>query len=416
MKDLRTLILAAGKGTRMKSSLPKVLHPVCGKTLIHYVIDVAHSVGSLKTCVVLGHQSEEVRKNFSPDIQVAIQKKLLGTADAVKCAEASFRGYKGHILILCGDTPLLRKATIRELIRRHKKSAAACTFLTAVVHDSTGYGRVIRGDRGVVMAIREETDASEYEKSIAEINVGVYCFKSEDLFSTIREIALNKNKKEFYLTDIVSIFADKGWKVETVETEAEEGLGVNSREDLAFAEGVLRRRILKDFMAQGVTIIDPQTTYIHADVKIGRDTVIKPCTIIEENVRIGANCSIGPFARIRPGTRIGDGAEVGNFVEVSRTQFGNASRVKHFSFLGDAFIGKDVNIGAGVVTANFDGVSKNKTSIADEAFIGSDSILVAPVRIGRKAVTGAGCVVTKGKTVPDGRVIVGVPGKILEKR
>lgn len=417
MKDLRTLILAAGKGTRMKSHLSKVLHPVCGRPLIQYVFDVAKSVGSLKTCIVLGHQNEQVREALGPGIQIAIQKKLLGTADAVRCAQAAFRGYKGHVLVLCGDTPLLRKPTIRELIRKHKKSGAACTFLTAVVHDSSGYGRVIRGEKGAVLAIREETDATDYEKNIAEINVGVYCFKSELLFAAIREVALNRNKREFYLTDVVSIFADKSLKIETVETEeAEEGLGVNSREDLAFAEGVLRKRILSDLMLQGVTIVDPQTTYIHADVKIGRDTVIHPCTFIEENVKIGAHCSIGPFARLRPGTRIADHAEVGNFVEISRTQFGSASRAKHFSFLGDSVIGKSVNIGAGVVTANYDGVEKNKTYIADQAFIGSDSVLIAPVKVGRRAVTGAGCVVTKGKTVPDGGVIVGVPGKILSKK
>ena len=417
MKDLRAIILAAGKGTRMKSETPKVLHPVCDKPILQYVLDITQSIGSLKTCVVLGHKSSLVKNYLGKNMATVIQKKLLGTADAVRCAQPALRNYRGQVLILCGDTPLLKKETVRALIAKHKRTNADCTFLTAVVEKPSGYGRIIRGDGRKAMAIREEKDASEYEKNIAEINVGVYCFNSDVLFENLKEIKVNEKKKEFYLTDIIEILSGKGLRVETLETDDyREGLGINSREDLAIAESVLRQRILSDFMLQGVTIIDPQTTSIDANVRIGQDTVIRPFTVIENNVRIGKNCSIGPFTHLRPGTRIGNGVEVGNFAEVSRTRLGNNSRMKHFSFLGDAEVGSNVNIGAGVVTANYDGKNKNKTQILDQAFIGSDSILVAPVRIGKKAMTGAGCVVTKGKRVPDGRIIVGVPGKILDKK
>lgn len=417
MKDLRTIILAAGKGVRMKSDIPKVLHQVCGRALIDYVLDVAQAAGSLRICVVLGHQNQRVQQHLSREVDVVLQKRLLGTADAVKGTAQHFRSYKGDVLILCGDTPLLRTETVKALIRKHKRTDAACTFLTAVIHDPQGYGRVLRGPNGRAFAIREEKDATEFEKNIVEINTGVYCFKSHILFSAIRDIPLNKKKKEFYLTDIIALLAEKGMRVETLETDdASEGLGVNTRGDLAVCERQIQKRIVQGFMSAGVTILDPQTTFIHADVKIGRDTVIRPFTVIEKDVRIGAKCTIGPFARLRPGTRIADKVEVGNFAEVSRTQLGPASVMKHFSFLGDAQVGRGVNIGAGVVTANYDGKAKNKTRILDEAFIGSDSILVAPVRIGKKAVTGAGCVVTKGKNIPDKGVVVGVPGRILAKK
>ncbi len=417
MKHLRAIVLAAGKGTRMKSSVPKVLHSVCGKPLITYVLDVVKAVGSLKSCVVLGHQNEKVQESLPKDFDVAIQDKLLGTADAVKCTEKFFKGYKGDVLILCGDTPLLREETIKALVKQHKKTDANCTFLTAVVEDSSGYGRILRGPDGKAVGIREENDATEYEKNIVEINVGVYCFKSEVLFREAKRIQINKKKKEFYLTDIVENLARQKLKIETVETEdPTEGLGVNTLEDLAVAGREIRNRIMRDLMLDGVTVIDPATTYIDADVRIGKDTIIRPFTVIEENVQVGSHCVIGPFARLRPGTKIGNHVEVGNFTEVSRTQMGDKTLMKHFSFLGDAQVGSGVNIGAGVVTANYDGQKKSKTQISNQAFIGSDSILVAPVKIGKKAKTGAGCVVTRGKTVPDGSVIVGIPGRVLDKK
>ncbi|MCR4337222.1 MAG: NTP transferase domain-containing protein, partial [Candidatus Omnitrophica bacterium] len=379
MKDLRTIILAAGKGTRMKSETPKVLHKISGRPLIDYVLEVAKAVGSLKICVVLGHQAEQVREHLGPAVSTVIQKKLLGTADAVKCAKEFCREYRGDVLILCGDTPLLRKESIRDLLQRHRRQKAACTFLTAVVEDSQGYGRVIRDGEKKVLAIREEGDATFDEKKIREINVGVYCFQSELLFKAVQEIGLNPTKKEFYLTDIIALFVQQGLMIETTQTDTpQEGLGVNTREGLAIVGSFMRENVLKNLMEQGVTIIDPLTTFIDHTVKIGTDTIIKPFTVIEENVKIGKKCLIGPFAHLRPETRIADGVEIGNFAEVSRSSVGEGSIMKHFSFLGDATVGKKVNIGAGVVTANFDGEKKHRTSIGDEAFIGSDSILVAP--------------------------------------
>jgi len=416
MKDLRAIILAAGKGTRMKSSIPKVLHRVCGKPMIDYVVNVARKTGSLKIAVVLGHQYREVRAYLGKNVNTVKQKRLVGTADAVKCAQPLFRNYRGDVLILCGDTPLLRTETIKELVRRHKKSGGVCTFLTAVVDQPRGYGRIIRGAQGVPMAIREENDATEMEKNIVEINVGAYCFKSQELFAILKEVRLNKKKKEFYLTDIIELLSERGQKVGTLETEdALEGLGINDRGDLARCERVLGQRVLTDLMRKGVTIRDPQSTFIDANVTIGVDTVIYPFTVIEENVKIGAKCSIGPFAHLRPGTQIKDHAVVGNFTEVSRSRLGPRTLMKHFGFLGDARVGSGANIGAGTVTANYDGRDKNLTVIGDQAFIGSDSILVAPVKIGKKARTGAGCVVVNRRTVPDGSTVVGVPARVLAK-
>lgn len=448
MKPLQTIILAAGRGVRMKSDTPKVLHPVCGKPIVQYVVDVARSLRSLKIYVVLGFKNEVVRRSLSQDLQVVIQKKLLGTADAVRCVQPFLKKFidlctindkkikkgakveiltasssnkekvsKGDVLILSGDTPLLTVETVRRVIQRHQSTGAACTFLTTDVDCPYGYGRIIRDQDDQVIAIREEKDASPLEKEISEINVGVYCFEAKILFEFLKAVKLNRKKKEFYLTDVIDLLAQKNAKIETIKTaDKREGLGVNTREDLSLAESLIRTKILRRFILNGVTIVDPQTTYINEDVKIGTDTVIRPFTVIEQNVRIGRRCKIGPFCHLRPGTRIADGVEVGNFTEVSRTEIGEGSLMKHFGFLGDAKLGRGVNIGAGTVTANFDGKNKNTTTILDGAFIGSDSILVAPVKIGKKAATGAGCVVAGGHNVPDGRVAVGIPARVIARR
>lgn len=417
MRNVRTVILAAGKGTRMKSDVPKVLHEACGKPIVEYVLDAAKAAGSLKTYVVVGYQGDAVKKQLGSGPIIVRQPKLSGTADAVRRVAGHLKNYRGDVLILCGDTPLLNKMVIRELVGKHKNSKAVCTFLTAAVGDPRGYGRIIRDERGKVAAIREDKDALDHERNIAEINVGVYCVQSRALFGALKRIRLNEKKKEFYLTDIIDLFYQDGSRIETVTTEDPvEGLGVNTKEDLAVAERVIREKILKNFMRDGVTIVDPATTYIDADVKIGKDTCIRPFTIIEKDVRIGDRCVIGPFARLRPGVRLGNGVEIGNFTEVSRTKIGNKTLMKHFSFLGDALVGSNVNIGAGTITANFDGARKNQTKIGNGAFIGSDSILIAPVKIGNKAVVGAGSVVTKGKVVPDGGIAVGVPAQIKARR
>ncbi len=401
----------------MRSDLPKVLHNVCGKPVVEYVADAARAVGSLKTYVVVGYKGELVKARLGAGFVTVNQPRLAGTADAVRRVERYLKSYRGDILILCGDTPLLNRAVVRDLVRRHKKSKAMCTFLTAAVPNPAGYGRVIRDGRAAVIAIREEKDASESERDINEINVGVYCVQSQALWKALRGVRLNPGKKEFYLTDIVAAFHENGLKVETVRTaDPTEGLGVNTKGELAVAEGIIRKRIIEDFMSQGVTVIDPSTTYIDASVRIGKDTCIRPFSFIEADVRIGERCVIGPFARLRPGARIGNEVEIGNFTEVSRTKIGNKTLMKHFSFLGDATVGSGVNIGAGTITANFDGRRKNPTKIGDGAFIGSDTVLIAPVRIGKKAVVGAGSVVTKGKNVPDRGIAVGVPARIQARR
>ncbi len=417
MKNLKTIILAAGQGTRMKSDIPKVLHPVAGRPMIQYVVDVARQIGSLKVYVVLGHQEKVVRRVLGKGLVIVVQKKLSGTAAAVKTTGAQLSSFAGDVLILCGDAPLVKVETVKKLIEQHRDSRAACTVLTTHVSVPQGYGRMIRDSGGNVVAIREEKDASLEEREITEINTGVYCFKARELFGGLKSVRLNLKKKEFYLTDIVDLLVKKGLGVCAVRTDdPREGLGINDREDLSVAENLMRRRILKKFMENGVGIVDPQNTYVAADAKIGRDTTIKPFTVIENNVTIGKNCSIGPFARLRPGTKIANGVEIGNFTEVSRTMIGERTLMKHFSFLGDTVVGSYVNIGAGVVTANYDGKDKNKTIIKDEAFIGSDSVLVAPLTVGKKAITGAGSVVTKGKNVPDGGIAVGVPARILRRK
>ncbi len=417
-RSVKVIILAAGKGVRMKSDLPKVLHPICGKPLIQYVVDIARAIGSLKIVVVLGHQGNEVRQILSKGVSIVRQKQLLGTADAVRTVLAQEKFSKNHdILILCGDTPLLKVETIRRLLAIHHSTKPACSVLTAHLSQPQGYGRIIRDSQGNILAIREERDASPEEKGVREINTGVYCFESQVLRSEVKKIRLNPTKKEFYLTDIVGNLVAQGLRVSTFSTQdPQEGLGINTREELSCVESIMRQRILSRHMHEGVGILDPLTTYIADQVEIGQDTLIKPFTVIESDVRIGRRCVIGPFAHLRPGVRIGNETEIGNFAEVSRSSLGAGVRMKHFSFLGDATVEDHVNIGAGVVTANYDGKSKNKTRIKEGAFVGSDSILVAPLTIGKKAVIGAGSVVPKGKDVPDGKMAVGVPARILSRR
>ncbi len=417
MDDFRAIILAAGKGTRMKSELPKVLHKVAGKPVIQYVLDITKYLRSLKTYVVVGHKSELVKAYVGKSVEVAIQKQLLGTADAVRSVVPHLKNYHGHVLILCGDTPLLDKDIIRRLIRKHLKTKVACTVLTARIPDPGSYGRIIRDPQDSISAIREFKDATFDERAINEINVGVYCFRAPLLLETLKKVKLNPNKKEFYLTDIVELLLNQGNKVETLMTDDPNvAFGVNTREDLALCESILRQRITKRLMLDGVTIVDPKTTFIDDDVKIGRDTIIYPFTVIHSGVKIGHECSIGPFARLRPGTVIGNKVEIGNFGEISRSKIGDGTVMKHFGFWGDAHVGLNVNIGAGSVTANYDGVEKSKTIVGSEAFIGSDAVLVAPVEVGSKAVVGAGSVVTKGKRIPDGGLAVGVPAKIFSER
>lgn len=416
MKEIAAIVLAAGRGTRMKSDIPKALHEIFGRPIISYILDSLRAAGVTDIVTVAGYGSDRLRKAI--DTRIVIQKRLLGSGDACAAAKNLLGGYKGNIIVICGDTPLVKSETIRKLILRHKASGASLTLTTAKLKNPTGYGRIVRdASSGSVVKIVEEVKARLYEKVINEVNVGTYCFKAKDLFDSLGKIKSDGQRKEFFLTDTIEILNKAGKVIESIEIEdIDEVMGINSRKDLAEASRVLKNNILDEVMSSGVTVEDPLTTTIYPGVRIGRDTTIYPNTFIGPNVEIGRHCRIGPFARLTAGVEIGDGVIIGNFVELVRTTIGDGCRVKHHTYLGDATLGKKVNIGAGAITANYDGKNKNKTIICDNAFIGVGSVLIAPLRIGRGATVGAGCVVLRGRDVPEGETVVGVPAKILGKR
>ena len=417
MKDTVAVILAAGRGTRMKSEIPKVLHMVLGRPIIGYVLDSVRNAGIKDIITVTGYGNDILKKFLKDETRVVVQKELLGSGDAVGTAKKDLRGYSGDILVICGDTPLIKAKTIKELIDKHRNSNASLTVLTAVLKDPTGYGRIERDGNKSVVRIVEEERASLYDEVINEVNVGTYCFNAEDLFVSLAGVRPDNKKKEFFLTDTVEILRKHGKLVESVKMkDPSEMIGINTRKDLAEATRILKDSVLEELTSGGVTIEDPQTTTIYPGARIGRDTIIHPNTVIESGVEIGERCHIGPFARLRPEVRIGDDAEIGNFVELVRTSIGDGSKVKHHTYLGDTAVGKFVNIGAGTITANFDGKKKSKTVIEDKAFVGVGAILVAPVRIGSGATVGAGCVVLKNRNVPKGATVVGVPARILKKQ
>ncbi len=418
MKKIAAIVLAAGEGTRMKSSLPKVLHPICGKPMIFYLMQTLREIGVGKTIVVVGHKSDLVRKVLY-GADCVEQKKLLGTGDAVAKAKKTLLKEKAaeSVLIVCGDVPLLTPHTLTKLIEMHVSTSSACTLLTAKLKNPTGYGRILRAGNDKITKIIEELDASIYEKVIEEINVGVYCFDKEILFDVLDRIRPDNRKKEYYLTDVIELLSKKGEFVNSVDTsDAREFIGINTRKDLAEAEKIMRHRLMEKIADGGVTIIDPANTYIEEGAFIDKDTVIYPYTFIEKGVKIGSNCLIGPFARLREGTVLKDNVSVRNFAELVRSAVGNNTKINHQCYIGDASIGNNVNIGAGTIVANYDGRKKNKTIIRDNSFIGSGTIIVAPVKIGKGAVTGAGSVVTKRKDVPAGKTVVGIPARILRKK
>jgi len=413
--EVAAIILAAGKGERMKSSLPKVLHKICGRPMVMYVFDLIDSLKIKKNVLVLGYKSEEVRKIVPSGIKTVLQKTLSGTADAVKKAVPVLKGFKGTVIILYGDNPLLQKETLDKLIKHHQDTRAAVTLLTAKLKKPFGYGRIIRDKYSSVCGIVEEKDANDYQKDIKEINTGVMCFDAEKLFNSLRLVKPNNRKKEYYLTDCVEILYSRGEIVEGLEiSDPQEAFGVNTRVELAQGYTIIQGRILEKYMKDGITIVDPRTTFINFGTEIGQDTVIYPFTVIENDVKIGSSCSVGPFCHLREGTRLSDEVKVGNFIEIVRSSLSPHTRAKHVGYIGDTVIGGNVNIGAGTITANYNGKDKNTTIIEDNAFIGSDTVLVAPVKIGKGARTGAGSVVTKNKNVPAGAVAVGVPARILK--
>jgi bifunctional UDP-N-acetylglucosamine pyrophosphorylase/glucosamine-1-phosphate N-acetyltransferase len=402
----------------MKSDLPKVLHTICGRPMIAYNLDLAASAGVRQPIVVLGHGAEAIKPKLPKEAKAVIQTKRLGTGDAVIAAKKALGGASGDVLILYADTPLLRRTTVQKLVETHFKSGAICTLLTAHLADPSGYGRVTRNESGQISGIVEEAEANAIQRAIREINVGPLVCNTQALMETLAMVKPSASKHELYLTAVVSHLARReGSKIQATRVEEiSEALGINSRAELARAIGVIRQRIIETHLRNGVTVEDPHTTFIDHGVTIGADSVIHPYTVIETGVSIGKRCSIGPFARLRSGVTIAEETRVGNFVELVRTRVGPRVRINHFTYLGDATVEEQANIGAGTITANYDGQNKHQTYIGKGAFIGSDTVLIAPVKVGAGAVTGAGSVVTKAHDVPAKGIVVGVPARPLDQR
>jgi len=453
-KPLNVLILAAGLGTRMKSDLAKVLHRLDGRPLIDHVFKSALALHPKKVFVVVGHQADDVKAALPGStndgrIEFVVQKEQLGTGDAVNAARDQLADVDSNILVLSGDVPLIKIETLRELIAVHLLENAACTVLTVKLKDPFGYGRVIRDDGGFDRIV-EQKDATDAEREVAEINSGIYCFDSRKLFDALSKVQTNNVQGEYYLTDVPRLLLDKDETValfmhdRSVEVE-----GVNDRKQLASIEKMINDETIERLMKEsGVTFIDPRNAYVSSTAAIGRDTVIYPNVTIEGNTVVGSNCvirsgtrlsnaiigdqveirdncliidsevgdgcSIGPMAHLRGHAVMVEGAKVGNFVEMKKSRLGKNSKAAHLTYLGDATVGEDTNIGAGVVTCNYDGKNKHETHIGNDVKIGSDTMLVAPVKVGDGATTGAGSVVTKD--VAPGETVVGVPAKGLRAK
>jgi bifunctional UDP-N-acetylglucosamine pyrophosphorylase/glucosamine-1-phosphate N-acetyltransferase len=446
---IATVILAAGMGTRMKSKRAKVLHPIAGRPMILYSVETARRLPSDKIFVVVAHQAEAVKKALENQAtEIVHQGRPLGTGHAVLQTQAALADFPGTVLILNADVPLITVETIRSMLKTHQDRGNELTLLTATFSDPKGYGRVIRNPDGNLVSITEEADASPAQRTIREINTGFYAANAPFLFSALKELTSDNSQGEYYLTDIVQLAVRRGLKVGAVQAQdPEEVIGINTRADLARIERTVRRRIADRHLSEGVTLLDPASAWIDADVTIGRDTLIYPNVHLEGASQIGEDCVIhshtrvtncrlgtavtvldscvmtesvleegarvGPFAHLRPGTVLHKGSKIGNFVEVKETEMGEGSKASHLTYLGDAAIGKQVNIGAGTITCNYDGVSKHKTIIEDEVFVGSDTQLIAPVRIGRGAVIGAGSTITRD--VPPDSLAVGRARQEIKK-
>lgn len=400
----------------MKSELPKALHKICGRPMLGSLIETACTLKPEKIFVVGGHGLELVRQACGAGTQVVRQKELLGSGHAVNQTARLLRGFQGSVAVLYCDTPLLSAGTLKKLLEDHVSGRTDCTLLSVEVDRPEGYGRIKKNAAGSVETIVEENDATAAEKKIREINVGCYVFDGRKLFESLKKVPRNPGKNEYYLTDTIGILSKEGRVSAVVSRDTEETMGINTRHHLAEAEGIMQQKLLEQWIEKGVRIRDPRTTVIDAGVRIGAETEILPHTVIETGCVIGKRCVIGPFARLRGASVIQDEAVIGNFVEIVRSSIGRKTQVKHLTYLGDAQVGESVNIGAGTITANYDGKKKNRTVIKDRAQIGSGTVLIAPVVVGRGAKTGAGSVVTRGKNVPDGAVMAGVPAKVLFKR
>jgi len=435
---LMTIVLAAGQGKRMKSKQYKVLHPVCGKPMVGHVIDTVKKANSEQIVVVVGHGAEQVMAYIGDQAQFVKQEQQLGTGHAVQQAEALLGHEDGTTIVICGDTPLVQSSTIEEMLKLHEQSGAGATILTATFPNPTGYGRIIRNNDGFVERIVEQKDCTPEEAAVQEINTGTYCFDNKKLFAALRQINNNNAQGEYYLTDVIGILKSAGEVVQGYNTpDLAEAIGVNDRVALAEAEGLMRARINRQHLINGVSLIDPASTYIEADVTIGADTVIYPGVVLKGETTIGEDCvigpqseisnstiasgvhikhsvldkavvgddsSIGPFAYLRPGSKVGKNCKVGDFVELKNASLDDGSKVSHLSYVGDATVGKDVNIGCGAITVNYDGINKFQTEIGDGAFIGSNVNLIAPVKVGDGAYVVAGSTITKD--VPAGDLAI----------
>lgn len=442
---LKTLILAAGKGTRMKSELPKVIHEVNGIPMISKIIKVLEILKPEENILILGHKKEEVLKVVGEDADYVVQTEQFGTGHAVLQAKDKLEDYDGDVMVLCGDTPLLREETLEELYKFHRDTDSVTTILTSIYDNPFGYGRIVK-ENGLVKAIVEEKEADAEIKKIKEVNAGVYCFKGRELFDALSKITNNNEKGEYYLTDVIGIQVGEGKKVQSfVLNDNIEILGVNSKVELAQASKVLRDRKNIELMEKGAILIDPSAVYVEEDVKVGRDTVIYPGAILQGKTVIGDNCQIlgttriidstlgdnikvessvieesileegvtvGPFAHLRPKSHLKEKVHIGNFVEIKKSTLEKGVKAGHLTYLGDAQIGEDTNIGAGTITCNYDGKNKFKTIVGKNSFIGSDSMLVAPVVIGENALVGAGSVITKD--VPDNSLAVSRSKQIIK--
>ncbi|MCZ8523708.1 MULTISPECIES: bifunctional UDP-N-acetylglucosamine diphosphorylase/glucosamine-1-phosphate N-acetyltransferase GlmU [Paenibacillus] len=426
--NIMGIVLAAGQGKRMKSKLYKVLHPVCGKPMVGHVVSVLEKLDTRRTVVIVGHGAEAVKGYLGDRAEYALQAQQLGTGHAVLQARDLLGAEEGTTVVICGDTPLISEETLQSMIRLHGEKGAAATILTAVVDEPKGYGRILRDERGLVSGIVEEKDCSEAQRLVQEVNTGTYCFDNRKLFEALSAVKNENVQGEYYLTDVIGILAGAGEIVEGYAMkDAVESIGVNDRLALSVAETAMRERINRAHMLNGVTFIDASSTYIEADVTIGADTVILPGTVIRGRTTIGEDCilgpqadiqdstiaggveikhsvlleavvgagtTIGPFAYLRPGAELGENVKIGDFVEIKNAKLANDVKVSHLSYIGDAVIGRNVNFGCGAITVNYDGFNKQLTEVEEDAFVGSNVNLIAPVKIGKGAYVVAGSTIT----------------------
>ncbi|UCE48981.1 MAG: NTP transferase domain-containing protein [Phycisphaerales bacterium] len=398
MAETVAIILAAGGSTRMNTKLAKVLHEVCGRPMLAYVLQACRKVGIKKMYVVVGFSAQQVKSQFADadDIVWVQQEQQLGTAHAVMCCREHLKDFAGQTLVLCGDGPLIRSATLRTLMEKHEAGQSAATLATAVLEDPTGYGRIVRDAYGNIQGIVEHLDCTPEQLEIRETNPSNYLFNNQLLFEAIDNIKPDNVKNEYYLTDAISGLISTGHKVEAITAmQPDEAVSINSRAQLSAASKIMQQRIQRKLMDNGVTIVDPDNTWIDARAEIGQDTVIEPFTYIHGEVKIGDGCRVGPFAYLRHGTVLDKDVVLGVYTEVKNSTLAEGVRARHHSFIGDATIGRNVNIGAGSITANFDGEKVNRTSIGDDSYIGSGAVLIAPLELEDGSNVGAGTVVSQ---------------------